>query len=159
VTSWPARTHALPDGRTLSARYAGEPTGWIVHLEGCADPPTTARDIYSALVILIAPGDGLWPDWFMEAASDLAAHDTPVGRRYVCPCCGYLTADEPPPGTFNICAICGWEDDNVQFHDPDFEGGANIVSLNQARRNYLDIGASDLKRRPHLRPPRPEERP
>jgi hypothetical protein len=53
-----------------------------------------------------------------------------------CPCCGQQTLDEEPPGTFQICEICDWEDDPVQFADPDFEGGANIRSLNQARSSF-----------------------
>jgi Cysteine-rich CPCC len=63
-----------------------------------------------------------------------------VSARYPCPCCGNVTLDEAPPGTFAICSVCSWEDDNVQFHDPDYEGGANRVSLNQARRNFRERG-------------------
>lgn len=62
--------------------------------------------------------------------------------KYKCPCCNFLTiVDEVPPGTFQICPVCGWEDDNVQFHDPDYTGGANDVSLNEAKKNFLDYGA------------------
>ena len=41
---------------------------------------------------------------------------------YTCPCCGYKTLEECSPGTFEICPICFWEDDNVQFEDPLYEG-------------------------------------
>lgn len=54
-------------------------------------------------------------------------------RLFPCPCCGESTLDEEPPGTFNICPVCDWEDDNVQFANPDYEGGANSRSLNQQR--------------------------
>lgn len=57
-------------------------------------------------------------------------------KRYRCPCCGKLTLDECPPGTYNICSICGWEDDPVQFENIDYEGGANIESLRQARDKF-----------------------
>lgn len=63
--------------------------------------------------------------------------------RYTCPCCGYQTLEEEPPGTYDICRICFWEDDGVQFEDPDYEGGANTVSLRQAQQNYIRFGASD----------------
>jgi hypothetical protein len=76
-----------------------------------------------------------------------------------CPCCGYLTLDEGPTGTHDICKVCFWEDDAVQFHDPDYEGGANRVSLNQARRNYREHGVSQTRFKAHVRPPLPEERP
>ena len=45
--------------------------------------------------------------------------------------------DEPAPGTYDICAVCGWEDDLVQFHDPDFRGGANRESLREAQAQLL----------------------
>ena len=56
---------------------------------------------------------------------------------YTCPCCGYKTLEEKPPGTFNICQLCGWEDDAVQFDNPDYEGGANSESLREAQHNFI----------------------
>lgn len=61
--------------------------------------------------------------------------------KFTCPCCGYKTLDEAPPGTFDICEICFWEDDNIQFDDPDYEGGANVPSLRQAQKNFVEFGA------------------
>ena len=52
----------------------------------------------------------------------------------LCPCCGQHTFDEK--GAYEICPVCGWEDDPVQRREPDFEGGANSLSLNEARRKY-----------------------
>jgi hypothetical protein len=66
---------------------------------------------------------------------------------------------EPPPGTFEICEVCFWEDDNVQFDDPNFPGGANEVSLRQARENYREFGVSELRFKRNVRPPRPDEQP
>ena len=63
--------------------------------------------------------------------------------RYKCPSCGYLTLHQQPPGTFELCPVCFWEDDPVQFENPDFEGGANRPSLNKARRNFAEFGACD----------------
>ena len=37
-------------------------------------------------------------------------------------------------GEFSICDYCAWEDDDVQNKDPDFEGGANQMSLNQYKQ-------------------------
>ena len=64
-------------------------------------------------------------------------------ERFACPCCGYKTLDEKPPGTDNICEVCFWEDDGVQFDDPDYTGGANLVSLRQAQKNFMEFGATD----------------
>jgi hypothetical protein len=63
--------------------------------------------------------------------------------KYTCPCCGYKTLDEEPPGTYDICSICFWEDDGVQYRDPDYDGGANNPSLRQAQKNYLVFGACE----------------
>lgn len=71
-------------------------------------------------------------------------------EKFVCPCCGRKALDEKPPGTFDICPVCFWEDDDVQFDDPDYVGGANAVSLNVARENYKKFGAitqEDARRR------------
>jgi hypothetical protein len=42
---------------------------------------------------------------------------------YPCPCCGYLVFEEGP-GSYDICPVCGWEDDLVQLRFPEM-GGAN----------------------------------
>jgi hypothetical protein len=63
--------------------------------------------------------------------------------KYYCPCCGYDTLKEEPPGTYDICPICFWEDDPIQFNDPDYEGGANQVSLRQAQINFEQFGACE----------------
>ena len=57
-------------------------------------------------------------------------------EKFKCPCCNYYTLDSEPPGTFEICPVCYWEDDNVQWNDPDYVGGANEESLNTARESY-----------------------
>ena len=80
-------------------------------------------------------------------------------KEYPCPCCGFLTMFGPVRHTFGICSVCGWEDDEVQCDDPDFAGGANTVSLNQARANYKAFGAAEKGFLSHVRSPRPEETP
>lgn len=78
--------------------------------------------------------------------------------QYQCPCCQFWTIfDDCPPGTYQICPVCGWEDDNVQYHDPYFRGGANEVSLNDARKNYKLIGAISREVKIHTRPPKNSE--
>ena len=76
-----------------------------------------------------------------------------------CPCCGFLTMTGPTRGTFDICPICDWEDDDVQYDDPDYEGGANQESLNQARANYAKFGAKNTRALSEVRPPLPDEIP
>jgi hypothetical protein len=87
-------------------------------------------------------------------------HATPRSAvAYACPCCGYLTLDEAPSGTYFICEVCFWEDDGIQFRNPDYEGGANKVSLNQARENFHKYAVSETGFKSYVRSPLPEEHP
>jgi hypothetical protein len=77
--------------------------------------------------------------------------------KYTCPCCGYKTLGEEPPGTFEICDICFWEDDLVQFDDPDYEGGANVVSLRQAQHSFMKFGYSEERIKEFVRSPKADD--
>ena len=72
---------------------------------------------------------------------------------YACVCCGFPTLTASPPGTFEICPICYWEDDDAQYRDPQYDGGANSVSLAQAQHNFTKFGAISEEHRQHVRPP------
>ncbi|NKJ48094.1 hypothetical protein CIC12_15365 [Burkholderia sp. SG-MS1] len=54
--------------------------------------------------------------------------------RLPCPCCKSLTIGVRDD--YEICPVCGWEDDPVQSSDPTFAGGANQNSLNEARKHW-----------------------
>lgn len=54
--------------------------------------------------------------------------------KHLCPVCGKYEFEEQ--GSFDICDVCGWEDDPLQLKDPDLELGANEMSLNQAIKQY-----------------------
>lgn len=60
---------------------------------------------------------------------------------YTCPICGKHRFTES--GDFSICPFCGWEDDGVQLDDPDFDGGANTLSLKQYRKEYRKLVQAD----------------
>jgi hypothetical protein len=79
--------------------------------------------------------------------------------KYPCPCCGFLTFDEEPIGTYQICPVCYWEDDPVQFADPSYTGGANRVSLTVARRNFQEFGAIEERLIKYTRLPKADEFP
>ena len=48
-----------------------------------------------------------------------------------CPVCGEYEFEID--NDFDVCEVCGWENDGVQFDDPDYRGGANDENLNEAR--------------------------
>ncbi len=51
-----------------------------------------------------------------------------------CPCCGSRVISDK--GDYEICDICGWEDDPVQSANAAYAGGANKLSLNEAREVF-----------------------
>lgn len=64
-------------------------------------------------------------------------------ERIVCACCGREMPEDFVIG--HICYYCGWQSDYVQEAYPDTNGGANDVSLNQARRSFKETGKSGAR--------------
>ena len=54
-------------------------------------------------------------------------------NKIPCPVCGKCTVEE-----YDICGNCFWENDPIQLAHPDLGGGANIMSLKEARIAYQD---------------------
>ncbi|WP_333696749.1 CPCC family cysteine-rich protein [Flavobacterium sp.] len=81
-----------------------------------------------------------------------------VIEKFACPCCGYKTFTQQPNGTYDICQVCFWEDDPIQLKDPDYEGGANKVSLRQGQRNFEKYGACEKEMIKNVRPPKTDEK-
>ena len=57
-----------------------------------------------------------------------------MNEEYVCPVCGKHQFEHL--NFYEVCPVCGWEDDSLQREDPDFEGGANELSLKQFRKKW-----------------------
>jgi Cysteine-rich CPCC len=79
-------------------------------------------------------------------------------KKFACHCCGFLTLEEEPLGTFEICPVCFWEDDDVQLREPTWTG-ANYVTLSEAKENFARFGASEERFKPFVRSPSPDEYP
>jgi hypothetical protein len=63
-----------------------------------------------------------------------------MSAQFPCPSCGFLVFAEPP-GSYDICRVCGWEDDGVQLEAPGYTGGANGVSLYRYQREIALVRA------------------
>lgn len=65
-------------------------------------------------------------------------------NNYPCPACGFLVFSETS-GSYEICELCGWEDDHVQLVHPRLQGGANRESLVEAQTRALKIYPLEVK--------------
>lgn len=64
--------------------------------------------------------------------------------KYKCFCCECATLEENPNfPTYEICPVCFWENDPIQNDKPDLVGGANVVCLIDAKKNYASLGACE----------------
>lgn len=57
---------------------------------------------------------------------------------YPCPVCGYFTFVESP-GSYDVCAVCSWEDDALQLEfATTLSGGGNALTLLEAQQQFAD---------------------
>lgn len=61
-----------------------------------------------------------------------------IKEGQICPVCNKHKFSEYD--SYEICPICGWEDDGVQRDDPDYPEGANGMSLNEYKRRAIEKG-------------------
>lgn len=71
--------------------------------------------------------------------------------KFVCKCCGCAALDSADE--YEVCPVCCWEKDRTQERDPEYRGGANAVSLNEARKNYAEFGACEERFAEKVRKP------
>lgn len=73
--------------------------------------------------------------------------------EHPCPCCGYLVFDEEP-GSYDICEVCGWEDDLSQLRFATTGGGANQSALAECQQQFIATKRPepDRRRDPEWRP-------
>ena len=105
--------------------------GWIYDLEQVEDPKATTslngtsltdyREKYKALI--------------KENPEYNYCDDHYEAVPHACPVCGRHTF--PDEGSFEICPICGWQDDSVMEKEPDkWAGNSNELCLNDYRERY-----------------------
>lgn len=57
----------------------------------------------------------------------------------------------------DICPVCFWENDPIQNDNEKYVGGANDISLSEAKANYQKFGAVKQEYIKSVRPPYPDE--
>ena len=57
---------------------------------------------------------------------------------FPCPACGFLVFSSEL-GSYDLCPVCDWEDDFVQYKFPTMGGGANTLSLQNYQQKWLQI--------------------
>lgn len=63
-----------------------------------------------------------------------------MSQRVTCPCCGHRTLPSGP-GDYEVCGVCGWDDDGVSTRQPTvWFGGPNATSLAEAQRRLRLYG-------------------
>ncbi len=73
-----------------------------------------------------------------------------MAHKHSCPCC--CQYEFPGKESYEIRPVFNWEDDPVQAEEPDYKGGANVLSLNEAREHsgkaerYVSSALMDLIR-------------
>lgn len=143
--------HASGRGRVAAAK---------VLVQYCADVTATADDGNTPLGIAtrLRFSDTVQiltaacrPSADTQAGWQEITDSMPTMKFSACFCCGYLTREHGAlPGTYWICNVCGWEDDDTQVRDPLYAGGANGPSLWEAQQQFQKlISASLVDREPH----------
>jgi len=55
-------------------------------------------------------------------------------KNSICPVCEEYYFESPED--WDICPMCGWENDGLQRKKEDFWGGANTLSVNESKKVY-----------------------
>lgn len=75
--------------------------------------------------------------------SILGGEEIMNGKDTICPVCKEYFFEFPDD--YDICPICGWENDGLQREQKDYWGGANDLSLNEAKTVYSLLKDKETK--------------
>ncbi|SRR6266545_188096 len=117
----------------------------------------TLFDILVEIIRVHGPGGTESEDGVHLELEGISALSSLRSTAYPCPCCGYVVFTGPP-GSYEICPICFWEDDAVQLRDPTYQGGANRPSLVESQQTFVRCGAMEERFIDHVRKPVPDDR-
>jgi hypothetical protein len=76
-------------------------------------------------------------DYLAKFQAEIAyanAMESQALKPHLCPVCQEHMFEDS--GAFEICPICGWDDDGLMEHQPDLAEGANDLSLLEYRQRW-----------------------
>ena len=115
--------HASGDGVVAAPATSSISEEWPFHCTQIFGGARVIRAQTKVSFDIVAGLPGRWE------ATRLRAQST---EAFLCPVCAAVVTGTA--GSYEICAMCGWEDDPVQRDDSSFSPGANELSLDEARR-------------------------
>lgn len=124
------------------ARFGSGARVWVQEAEGWPGALLGFRRSYDTeLVPVNAAGEALMRSWLPRIHDDVFAWiegDAVAVFRAAqpCPICGHRTLTEPM--CYEICAVCGWEDDGWARERPDVRSGPNHTTPAEARRGHWE---------------------
>lgn len=101
-----------------------------------ADVGFVALDVVHDIIVAVEVLDRPDVKELLDAAMPLS--NARCAPCLPCPACGFVTVPDATYGSYNICEVCGWEDDGLQLANPACGGGANRASLLEAQLAALD---------------------
>jgi len=104
----------------------------IVKWGFCDEPTLSGMGLDTQITL---PTAGFPGGWDRYPTVTFTCHDY---MSYTCNCC---KQESPGDGGYDICHLCGWENEPGETRYPDDgEGGCNHMSLNEGRENYTKYG-------------------
>jgi cold shock CspA family protein len=144
-------THALHTGTVVAfdaqlgfgdVEDAETKRAYFFHCTQIADGSRTIPVGAAVSFRLAAGGLGRWEARDVAVIGDAPeSDDLTASPESAFPCAVCSAPVTGQPGDYEICSVCGWEDDPVQSDDPTARG-ANTVSLDAARRDWVRRNAT-----------------
>ena len=122
----------LQDGDDISCLQCTK-CGWRYDLDQTEEPYLKAGNNACSLAEYRLWYQGMIAD---NPEYDYSDENCPFEESHLCPVCGKYTFRYRD--SFDICPVCGWQDDGLMEEEPDhWAGNSNDLCLNDYRERYF----------------------